>query len=220
MSTKNEGLFGWLYARGGSTGSRTGCNLKTCAWRHGMADAAWLHSFCVWTSHCVYLCLYLDYAYPYLHLYVRGTVHCLLAYCRVNPKNWSLWWKLGGTAVKKPQVWSPLGLYRHVIISFMTFWPCRTSSDCMHCTHLSRAQWLLHDIRSLASSPGRFFANITAGEKYVILAKNRPADEATLLHYCTIRKMWSVQERRSRSGRGGHGRPTFWANFFFQPVGN
>jgi len=37
-------------------------------------------------------------------------------------------WKLGGAAVKKPQVWSPLGLYRHVIISFMTFWPCRTSS--------------------------------------------------------------------------------------------
>jgi len=70
------------------------------------------------------------YAYPYLRLYVRGTMHCLLAYCLVNPKNWSLWWKLRGTAVKKPQVWSPLGLYRHVIISFMTFWPCRTSSDC------------------------------------------------------------------------------------------
>jgi len=37
----------------------------------------------------------------------------------------------------------------------------------------------------LASSPGRFFANITAGEKYVffsrravILAKNWPGDEA------------------------------------------
>ena len=111
-------------ARGGLTGSQTRCNLKTGTWHHGMADAAWLHSFRVWTSHC----LYLYYAYPYLCLYVRGTVHCLLAYCVVNPKNWSLWWKLGGTAVKKPQVWSPLGWYRHVIILFMTFWPCRTSS--------------------------------------------------------------------------------------------
>jgi len=25
-------------------------------WR--LADAAWLHSHCVWTSHCIYLCLY------------------------------------------------------------------------------------------------------------------------------------------------------------------
>jgi len=119
-----------LQVRGGSTGSRTGCNLKTGAWCHGMADAAWLHSFHVWTSHCLYLALYLDYAYPYLCLYLRGTVHCLLAYRLVNPKDWSLWWKLGGTAAKKPQVWSPLGLYRHVIISFMTFWPCWTSSGC------------------------------------------------------------------------------------------
>ena len=95
-------------------------------WR--LADAAWLHSFCVWTSHC----LYLDNAYLYLRLYLRGTVHYLLAYCLVNPKNWSLWWKLRGTAVKKPQVWSPLNLYRHVIISFMTFWPCRTSSGHAH----------------------------------------------------------------------------------------
>ena len=93
------------------------------------ADAAWLHSFRVWTSHCLYLGLYLDHAYLYLRLYLRGTVHCLLAYFLVNPKNWSPWWKLAGTAVKKPQVWSPLSLYRHVIISFMTFWPCRTSSD-------------------------------------------------------------------------------------------
>ena len=33
----------------------------------------------------------------------------------------------------------------------------------------------------LASSPGRFFANITAGENFspaVILVKNRPGDEA------------------------------------------
>jgi len=33
-----------------------------------------------------------------------------------------------------------------------------------------------------------------------------------------------MQGRRSRSGRGGHGRPTFWANFIylfiFQPAGN
>jgi len=110
--------------RGGSTGCRTRCNLKTGAWHHSMADAAWLHSFRVWTLHC----LYLDYAYPYLRLYIRGTVHCLLAYCLVNPKNWLLWWKLGGTAVKKPQVWPPLALYRHVIILFMTFWPRQTSS--------------------------------------------------------------------------------------------
>ena len=59
-------------------------------WR--VADATWLHSFRVRTSHC----LYLDHAYLYLRLYLRGTVHCL-----VNPKNWSLWWKLGGTTVKK-----------------------------------------------------------------------------------------------------------------------
>ena len=49
----------------------------------------------------------LDYAHPYLRLYVRGTVHCLFGYCLVNSKNWSLRWKLVGTAVKKPQVWSP-----------------------------------------------------------------------------------------------------------------
>ena len=42
------------------------------------ANAAWLHSFRVWTSHCLYLGLYLDYAYLYLRLYLRGTVHCLL----------------------------------------------------------------------------------------------------------------------------------------------
>jgi len=60
-------------------------------WR--LADAAWLHSFHVWTSHCPYL----DHAYLHLHLYLRGTVHCL-----VNPKNWSLWWKLRGTTVKNP----------------------------------------------------------------------------------------------------------------------
>jgi len=70
-----------------------------------LADAARLHSFRVWTSHCLYLGLYLDDAYLYLRLYLRGTVHYLLAYCLMNPKNWSLWWKLRGTAVKKPQVW-------------------------------------------------------------------------------------------------------------------
>ena len=87
-----------------------------------MLHAAWLHSFRVWTSHCLYLGLYLDYAYLYLRLYLRGTVHCLLAYCLVNPKkNWSPWWKLGGTAVKKPQVWFPLSLYRHVIIHLWPF---------------------------------------------------------------------------------------------------
>ena len=63
-------------------------------WR--LADAAWLHSFRVWTSHCPYL----DHAYLYLRFYLRATVHCLLAHCLVNPKNWSLWWKLWGTAVK------------------------------------------------------------------------------------------------------------------------
>ena len=36
-------------------------------------DAAWLHSIRVWTSHCLYLGLYLDYAYLYLRLYLRGT---------------------------------------------------------------------------------------------------------------------------------------------------
>ena len=103
--------------RGGSTGSRTGCNLKTgCC------------CMIAFPSHRLYLGLHLDHAYLYLRLYLRGTVQYLLAYCLVNPKNWSLWWKLRGTAVKKPQVWSPLSLYRHVIISFMTFWPCRTSS--------------------------------------------------------------------------------------------
>jgi len=30
----------------------------------------------------------------------------------------------------------------------------------------------------------------------------------------------SCQGRRSCSGRGGHGRPTFWAIFFLQPAGN
>jgi len=95
-----------------------------------MADASWSHSFRVWTLQCLYLGL--DHAYLYLRLCLRDTVRCLLAYCLVNPKNWSLWWKLGGTVVKKPQVWSPLGLYRHVIISFMTFWPCQTSSAHTH----------------------------------------------------------------------------------------
>ena len=28
-----------------------------------------------------------DQAYLYLHLYLRDTVHCLLAYCLVDPKN-------------------------------------------------------------------------------------------------------------------------------------
>jgi len=31
-----------------------------------LADAAWLHSFHVWTLHCIYLGLYLDHAYLYL----------------------------------------------------------------------------------------------------------------------------------------------------------
>ena len=92
-------------------------------WR--LSDAAWLYSFRVWTSHCI--CL--DHAYLYLRLYLRGTVHCLLAYCqRIDHYDESS----GGTVVKKPQVWSPLALYRHVIISFMTFWPCRTSSGLAH----------------------------------------------------------------------------------------
>jgi len=50
----------------------------------------------------------------------------------VIPKNRSLRWKLGGTAVKKPLVWSPLGLYKHVIILFTTFWPYQISSDVTH----------------------------------------------------------------------------------------
>ena len=82
--------------------SRTGWDFED--WRM----APW-HGWCcmiAFLSHCLYLGLYLDYAYPYLRLYVRGTVYCLLAYCLVNPKNWSLWWKLGDTAVKKPRVWS------------------------------------------------------------------------------------------------------------------
>ena len=109
-------------------------------WR--LADAAWLHSFRVWTLHCLYLGLYLDHAYLYLRLYLRGTVHCLLAYCLVNPRNWSLWWKLGGTAMKKPQVWSQLALYKHVIISFMAFWPlsdllCHVrNAEILHCYRL------------------------------------------------------------------------------------
>jgi len=37
--------------------------------------------------HCLHLGLYLDDAYLYLRLYLRGTVHYLLAYCVVNPKN-------------------------------------------------------------------------------------------------------------------------------------
>ena len=84
--------------------------LPVCPLRSGLKAKralSWLHSFRVWTSHCVYLGLYLDHADLYLGLYLRGTVRCSLAYCLVNPKNWSLWWKLGGTAVKKPQVWSP-----------------------------------------------------------------------------------------------------------------
>ena len=84
-----------------------------------MADAAysaWLHSFRVWTSHCVYLGLYLDYAYPYLRLYVRGTLHCLLAYCLVNPKNWSLWWKLG------VQRWKGLRYDLHCIKACIGTW--------------------------------------------------------------------------------------------------
>jgi len=36
---------------------------------------------------CTQAWLYLDYVYLYLHLYLRGTVHCMLAYCLVNPKN-------------------------------------------------------------------------------------------------------------------------------------
>ena len=82
-----------------------------------------------------------DQAYPYLCLYLRGTVHCLLAHCVVNPKNRSLWWKLGGTAVKKPQVWSPLGLYMHVTVSFMTFWPCRTSSGYFCTLYITWSVW-------------------------------------------------------------------------------
>jgi len=93
--------------------------------------AAWLHSFHVWTSHCLYLGLYLGHDYLYLRLYLRGTVHCLLAYCLVNPKNWSLWWKLGGTAVKKPQVWSPLGLYRHMI-NYDLLTPLRVREACLN----------------------------------------------------------------------------------------
>ena len=114
----------WL--RGGSTGSWNGCNLKT-----GQCCMIAFLSCLNFALPILRPVLRL-YAYLYLRLYLRGTVHCLLAYCLVDPKNWSPWWKLGGTAVKKPQVWSPLGLYRHVIISFMTFWPCRTSSvpDC------------------------------------------------------------------------------------------
>ena len=79
---------------------------------------------------------------------------CLLAYCLVNPKNWSPWWKLGGTAVKKPQVWSPLGLYRHVIISFMTFWPCRTSSGtkliCVCKRRPKKSPWMFRVRRALS----------------------------------------------------------------------
>jgi len=35
-------------------------------WR--LADAAWLHSFRVWTSHCIILCLYLDHAPPHVQV--------------------------------------------------------------------------------------------------------------------------------------------------------
>jgi len=66
-----------MQIRGGSTGSQTGCNLKTGTWRHGMADAAWLHFFWVWTSHCLYLGLYLDYAYPCSYACTSG-VQCIV----------------------------------------------------------------------------------------------------------------------------------------------
>ena len=48
----------------------------------------------------------------------------------------------------------------------------------------------------LASSPGRFFANITAGEKYVffarrtvILVKNQPGDEAISILVVAIEEL-------------------------------
>ena len=53
--------------------------------------------------------------------------------------------KARGTTAKKPQGWSPLGLYRHVIISFMTFWPCRTSSSIQHSFSVT---WLLSNLHS------------------------------------------------------------------------
>ena len=87
---------------------------------------------------------------------------------------------------KKPQVWSPSGLYRHVIILFMTFWPCRTSSVFSlymlygFCRHIS--QTLLTCI--LTSS--RTFTNLWC--LYI-----RPA--------CIS----PIQGRRNRSSRSGFG---------------
>jgi len=79
--------------RGGPTGSQAGCNLNLIG---RQADAAWLHSFVPELRTGLQLELWIMLlelaSLPYLH---RGTVHCLLAYCLVNPKNWSLWWKLG-----------------------------------------------------------------------------------------------------------------------------
>jgi len=72
-----------------------------------------------------YTYVYLRPCLPLPTLVPQGYSAFLLAYCLVTPKNRSLWWKLGGTAAASGMI--SIGLYGNVIISFMTFWPCRTS---------------------------------------------------------------------------------------------
>ena len=107
--------------RGGSTGSWTGCNLKT--------------GRCCMIAFLSCSNFTLPILRPILRLCLSLPTHVPQGYSalfvsRLSGKSKELitMMKARGTAVKKPQVWSPLGLYRHVIISFMTFWPCRTSS--------------------------------------------------------------------------------------------
>ena len=72
-------------------------------WR--LADAAWLHSFRVWTSHCIYLCLYLDHALP--TLIPQGYSALFVSILSGESKELITMMKARGTVVKKPQVWSP-----------------------------------------------------------------------------------------------------------------
>ena len=83
-----------------------------------------LHDCIPFVFELVYLGLYLDYAYPYLHLYIRGTLHLFVIILSGEPKELITMMKAQGYSGEKASVMNPLiyiGLYRHVIISFMTF---------------------------------------------------------------------------------------------------
>ena len=102
--------------RGGSTGSWTGCNLKT--------------SRCCMIAFLSCSNFTLPILRPILRLYLSLPTLVPQGYSALfgsilsgESKELITMMKAQGTAMKKPQVWSPLGLYRHVILSFMTYWP-------------------------------------------------------------------------------------------------